>query len=57
MKEKKLNATLIIRIEPDLIEKLKRLAERKERSTSGQIRAILKDYLEKVELWVKLKFL
>ncbi len=48
--KKILTETIMLRLPEDLKYKLENIAEQKERSLSGQIRAILKDYLDRVEI-------
>ena len=48
--KRKLDEIIMLRLSEELKEKLEIVAEQKERSLSGQIRAILKDYLERVEV-------
>ncbi len=48
--EEKLDETLPLRISKKLKEELKIIAKQKERSVCQQIRAILKDYVERVSL-------
>ena len=48
--KQKLEEILPLRISKDLKQKLETIADKKERTLSGQIRAILKDYIERVEI-------
>lgn len=49
-KSQKLDEILPLRLNKELKEKLEEIAEKKERSVSGQIRAILKDYIERLDV-------
>ena len=48
--KKQLNETVMLRISEDLKQKLEKIAEQKERSLSGQIRTILKNYIERLNV-------
>lgn len=50
LKENKLDEIIPLRISKELKKELEKIAEQKERSVSGQIRAILKDYVERVSI-------
>jgi len=47
---RKLDEIIMLRLSEELKQKLETLAEQKERSVSGQIRAIIKDYLERLDV-------
>lgn len=48
--KRQLNETVMLRLSKDLKQKLENIAEKKERSLSGQIRTILKKYIERVNV-------
>ena len=48
--KQKLDEVIMLRLNNDLKKRLEYIAEQKERSVSGQIRAILKDYIERVNV-------